>query len=528
MTFRPEILRSPRDIRGVLPFPVAIALVVLAGWILDMGFPDLDWWPLALVGAGLMMMSVRGMSFPRALLLGAIGGLSFYGIHIWWLTVYLGLVPWIGLTLLQVVFFSLGLALISLVWRYASAQWTGLAGRLVLVPALVGGAWLVREAVSNVFPWGGFAWARLAQSQSESPLAPLVAWVGTSGMSFLLAWFVAFVIALVTEKRIARDAAASLGTATLVALLVWPAWPVEEQGSLRVLAVQGNADAGLFAQYDRGDNLRDHYTVNRQLFGQDVDVVVWPENASDIDPLRYAEAAAVVSEVSREMNAPLVVGAITKDGDETFNSILLWEYDQELGIGVSRDQYDKIHPVPFAEYLPARDFFTPLAPALFAMIPRDYSFGQRDTVFDLEGIIAGVAICFDIVDDNIVWAMMDEGADIIFAPTNNADFGQTDQSVQQLAIARLRAIETARSVVNISTVGTSAIIDPRGVTLDRLPVYTEGYMLEDVPLSQTLTPATVLGRSLETTIIVFTFSGLFLAFFGPGIRQLRSERQQHA
>jgi hypothetical protein len=53
-------------------------------------------------------------------------------------------------------------------------------------------------------------------------------------------------------------------------------------------------------------------------------------------------------------------------------------------------------------------------------------------------------------------------------------------------------------------------------------------MLEDVPLSQTLTPATVLGRSLETTIILFTFSGLFLAFFGPGIRQLRRERQQHA
>jgi len=72
-------------------------------------------------------------------------------------------------------------------------------------------------------------------------------------------------------------------------------------------------------------------------------------------------------------------------------------------------------------------------------------------------------------------------------------------------------------VVNISTVGTSAIIGPRGVTLDRLPVYTEGYMLEDVPLSQTLTPATVLGRSLETTIIVFTFFRAFSSpFFGLG------------
>ena len=80
--------------------PLAIPLSVVAGWVMDMGFPDRDWWPLALVGAGLMILSVRGVSFPRALLVGAIGGFTFYGIHIWWLTVYLGLIP-----LASVVFF---------------------------------------------------------------------------------------------------------------------------------------------------------------------------------------------------------------------------------------------------------------------------------------------------------------------------------------------------------------------------------------------------------------------------------------
>jgi len=85
--------------------PLAIPLSVVAGWVMDMGFPDRDWWPLALVGAGLMILSVRGVSFPRALLVGAIGGFTFYGIHIWWLTVYLGLIPWIALVLLQVLFF---------------------------------------------------------------------------------------------------------------------------------------------------------------------------------------------------------------------------------------------------------------------------------------------------------------------------------------------------------------------------------------------------------------------------------------
>jgi apolipoprotein N-acyltransferase len=157
------------------------------------------------------------------------------------------------------------------------------------------------------------------------------------------------------------------------------------------------------------------------------------------------------------------------------------------------------------------------------MIPRDYSFGTRDTVFSVDGAVAGIAICFDIVDDEILRQIMGEGADVIFAPTNNADFGRTDQSVQQLAIARLRSIETGRSVVNISTVGTSAIMDPTGADLDRLPVYSEGFMIEDVPLSQTVTPATALGRNLETFVVSFTGAGLFVALFSHLGRRRRRE-----
>lgn len=514
-------MNSRQALVGVAPFPVSLALAVFAGWVMDLGFPDRDWWPLALVGAALMMGSVRGHSLGKALIIGAVGGLSFYGIHIWWLTVYLGLVPWSALTLMQVLFFSGGMALMAMVWRYSSSHWASVSGRLGLVPALVAGAWALRESVANVFPFGGFAWARLAQSQSESPLAPLVSWLGTSGMSFVLAYFAALVVALATEPRVLALDRGAVGVAVLTGLMVWPLWPVTSNGTLRVLAVQGNADAGLFAQYERGDNLRDHHRVTRPLYGQDVDVVVWPENASDIDPLRDPDAAAIATEVVRGMGAPLVVGTITQDGSDTYNSMLLWDFDEDLARSVVRDQYDKIHPVPFAEYLPARDFFYPLAPSLFKMIPRDYSFGQRDTVFQVAGATAGIAICFDIVNDAILWAMMEEGADIIFAPTNNADFGHTDQSVQQLAIARLRALETGRSVVNVSTVGTSAVMSPWGEDLDRLPTYEEGYMLIDVPLATHTTPATLIKRSFEWGVIGFTLAGLSVAAAGSFGRKQR-------
>ena len=162
--------------------------------------------------------------------------------------------------------------------------------------------------------------------------------------------------------------------------------------------------------------------------------------------------------------------------------------------------------MPFGEYVPAREFFVPLAPELLALIGRDYTPGTTDAVFDINGVITGINICFDIVDDALMHETVDEGAQIVFAQSNNADFGRTDESVQQLAIARVRAMELGRSVVVNSTVGTSAIILPDGSTLDQLEWFTADYMLADVPLATDVTPAFVIGQQL-----VWFLSGLALA-----------------
>lgn len=469
---------------------------------MSLAYPDPGWWPLLLPGLGSVLWALRGRSIGGGLLVGAVSGFAYYGALIEWLTVYLGIVPWLALTLAQVFFTALGGALIALAWRWIPRAWPGTAGRLVLTPLVVGGAWMVRESVSSVFPFGGFAWGRLAHSQAEGALAPIVAWTGFSALSFLIAALVALGVAGIVERRLPRAHRASMPVGFAVLLLVWPAFPVTIIGTTTIAAVQGNSNSGLFADYERGEILQDHYDATRPLFGRDdIDMLVWPENASDIDPLRNEYAATVMDVVSEQVNAPLLVGTITADGEQTFNSQLLWR----SGVGAV-DQYDKIRPVPFAEYLPAREFFYPLAPDLFDLVPRDFAFGTRDTIFDVDGVIAGIAICFDIVADDLFLQMIDEGAEVIISPTNNADFGVTDQSVQQLAIARLRAVEAGRALVNASTVGASAIIAPDGSTIVDLPRFEPGTMVADVPLSDTITPAHALGRTLEWLVIVFTLS----------------------
>jgi len=493
---------------------------------MSLGFPDAGWWPLTLIGLGLIFTTARGLTLPRSLFVGAVAGFTYYGVLITWLTVYLGIVPWLALTLAQTVLFAVGFSALTLTWRVIDARRGSLAWNVGIAPFLLASVWLVREAIASVWPWGGFAWGRLAHSQASGPGLEWFAWIGTSGVSFLLAWAVAVVVMSLGDRRMSRTGKVTLAVALSLFVSVWPGYPATISGELRVAGVQGNTDAALFASNQRGQNLMDHWAVTKDLYGEDLDVVIWPENASDLDPLRHPDAAAILDSVVVNTGAPLVVGTITREGEKTFNSVLQWEVPSNPGVGYAADQYDKIHPVPFAEYLPAREFFYPLAPDMFDLVPRDYSFGTRDTVMDVAGHRAGIAICYDIVDDQIFWQMMGEGADIIFAPTNNADFGVTDQSVQQLDIARIRAVETGRTVVNVSTVGVSAIITPDGQYRDRLEPFTADYMLENVVTTSHTTPATRLGRSLEVSLIVAGLAGVALtAWARPGALSRRARHR---
>ncbi len=491
------------------PLWLALLGAALSGPINAAAFPGRGWWPLVFIGTGLMIWSLRGRRIGEAFLVGLVGGFTFWGTHIFWLTIYLGPVPWLALAGLQTLFFAIGAILIGLAWTWIPLWWPGAGGRLGVLPVVLGALWSLRESITSVWPYGGFSWGRLAFSQSESPFGPVVAWFGISGLSFLLAWLSALLVQAIREKSTRVTTRGVVASAAFFAVLALPTWPIVATGSIRVAAVQGDSDAGLFARHTPGQTLNDHITGTVALFGAKVDLVVWPENASDLDPLTHPAAARALDFITTEMNAPLVTGTITGDGEgRTFNSLLLWE----AGKGAV-DQYDKIHPVPFAEYLPDRAFWYPFAPALFDLVPRDYSIGTRDNIFEFGGVRAGLAICFDIVDDALVAQMVDDGAQLILAPTNNADFGRSDENVQQLAIARLRAIETNRSVVQVSTVGVSAIIAPDGSTIARLPVFEPGSMVEDVPLSRVTTLATVLGTAVDLAVGGFGLTALAGAMF---------------
>ncbi|MFF1878911.1 apolipoprotein N-acyltransferase [Leifsonia sp. NPDC058230] len=493
--------------RAALPLWLALLVAAAAGPVLDAGFPDRDWWPLTFVGIGMVLLAVRGRRAGSAFLVAFVAGESFYLFHVAWTSLYLGPEPWVALSTLEALFYGLGGMLIALAYRWVPRAWPTQLGRLGLMPVIVAGLWTLREWVAGNWPYGGFSWGRVAESQSQSPFAALVAWVGISGLSFIMVWLVALIVELCFAIDLARFWRAGIAVAAVAVVLVVPAWPAPTHGTIRVAAVQGNGPAGYFDNAAPDAVLNSQIAETLKIQDENVDVVVWPEGAAQPDPTRDSDSAAILNALSRTMGAPFVVGTITYRNGEYFNTSLLWKEGQG-----AVDYYDKAHPVPFGEYVPDRSFWRQFAPSLIDLIGRDYTPGTRDNVFDVDGVKAGISICFDIVDDQLLTNMMRGGAQVIFAQTNNADFGETDENQQQLAIARLRAIEAGRSLVNISTVGSSQIIDPSGRTIASIPPFKPGHMVTDVPLGTTTTPASIDSRGVELLVSGLGLFGLIIAF----------------
>lgn len=493
--------------RPLLPLWASVLFAVAGGFVYDLGFPGAGVWWLAFVGIGLGLISLIGRSSWAAFHVGLAFGLAFYLPHVSWTSLYLGPVPWLALAILESLFVAGGAVLIALAYRWvpraSSSRWV----RLLVLPLLIAGLWCLREAATGSIPYGGFPWGRAALSQSESPFAPLVSWIGSTGLGFVMVAIVAGVIEWL-RLRGWRDLRMAIPVVALVVVaVVTPAWQTMPAGELRVASVQGNGPSGYFDERAPGDVLAAQLAATQPILEEPgIDVLLWPEGGSDVDPTRSESAARIFDSLGEQLDAPIVLNTVTTRDDLFFNTSLLWH----AGEGAV-DRFDKRNPVPFGEYIPDRGFWEPLAPDLIGLIQRGYTPGTNAPVFDLGGAVTGLAICFDVIYDDLVWEGAREGAQLYMLQTNNADFRGTDENEQQLAIARLRAIETGRSVVNISTVGTSQVIDPDGRTIDSLPAYEPGAMVTDVEMRDGLTPAVALGGLVPLVVVLGAGAGLLAA-----------------
>lgn len=471
----------------------------------DAAFPDRNLWGLAFAGVALLFLALRRDSARWNGVVGFVWGLAFFAPHLTWADYVVGRVPWAALT----VFEALYIALFGVAWTWArrgAAIWSGPALQAAAFVVL----WVAVEELRSTAPFGGFPWGRLAFSQQDSPLVRL-AWLGgapavsaaVAGVGVLLA------ICLLAARRLRVPRVLATATVAVLLVLVGLLVPLDTQaqsGQLRVGAVQGNVPTpGLDAFAQQREVLHNHALGTRALLEQvepgELDVVLWPENGTDVDPQVDAAAAAEIDGAARAVDAPMLVGTIEyPPTGGRYNTAVLWV----PGEGVVA-RYAKQHPAPFAEYIPLRNLVRPFSSAV-DLVRNDMIAGTEVGVVPLDSarlrrtVQLGDVICFEVAYDPLVRSAVRADAEVIVVQTNNASFGYTNESTQQLAMSRLRAIEHGRATVQISTVGVSAVIAPNGAVSHRTELFTAAQIVATLPLRTSLTPATVIGGYLAWAV----------------------------
>ncbi len=505
-------------VRSARRLPWRTLLAAAGGLAMVLAFPGYGLAPLAVLGPAALALSVRGTSTRGGAWLGLVLGLAFFVPLLSWTGIYVGAFPWLALA----VFEALHLALLG-----AATAWTS---RLRWWPLWAAALWVADEALRGRLVLGGFPWGRLGFSQTDGPLLALAAYGGVPLVSFAVALIgtllAAAVLALARVLRAAgpqrRTAARPLAVALagavavpLVGALAWlplPGSSLTEGGPTSTVAViQGNVPrAGLDFNAQRRAVLDNH--VQRTLDLADAvrageqpqpDLVLWPENSSDIDPYRNVDAARQIDRAARAIDAPILVGAIVQGpGRFISNTAIVWDPDAGPG-----DTYVKRHPVPLGEYVPARGFFRLFSADVDRVT--DQHAGDEPGLLDLGGTTVGNLICFEVVYDGLVADVADAG--MLVVQTNNATFGYTAESEQQLAMSRLRAVEHGRSVAVAATSGISAIVAPDGTVVRSSDLFTPDVFVEEIAQRDSRSIAGRLGAGPEWLLTALGVAALVSA-----------------
>ncbi|MEB3048467.1 apolipoprotein N-acyltransferase [Mycolicibacter sp. MYC123] len=512
-----------------------LAATVVAGMLLRASFPPLNWWWAAILAIGLLSWVLR---HPVTTIAGGFGygllcGLAFYLPLLPWVGGLVGPLPWLMLTLMC--------ALFPAVFGAAAVVVRDLAGWPVWFALL----WTALEWAKSVLPFGGFPWGVIGYGQTEGPLLPLVALGGVPLLSTAVALAGCAGAALISEiVRWLRDDSQHAESAApppavllpglcicailLATVLMWPGVRRSGAGAgddptITVAAVQGNVPRlGLDFNAQRRQVLDYHVRETLRL-AEDVAAgrapqplfVIWPENASDIDPVANADAGQQITLAAQAIDAPILVGTVrsapgwTRDNPVATNSVLVW--DPVTGPG---DSHDKRIVQPFGEYLPWRDFFRHLSS--YADRAGYFVPGHGDGVVHVAGVPVGVATCWEVIFDRAARQSVLAGARLLTVPSNNATFDAT-MSEQQLAFAKVRAVEHDRYVVVAGTTGISAMIAPDGRELARTGFFEPAYLDAHVRLKSSLTPATRWGPLLQWMLLGAAVAGLMAAIRQNGV-----------
>jgi apolipoprotein N-acyltransferase len=492
-----------------------LLLALLSGFMLTASFPPSPFYFLAWFALVPLLKSLENETPMAALRLGFAAGLAHTLTLIYWVIIVMGhyghlpLPASVSILILFSLYLSIYPALFA--WGYS------LIGKSLLGSFKTAGLWVALEYVrANILT--GFPWCLLGHTQYMNLEAIQVAdLVGAYGTSFVIVLSSALIYGLLLEQNLGRwKLEAPLVLLTLALTLGYGFYRMSDsrphQGSVRVAIAQGNIDQSIKwnpAYQEKTIQIYRALTLQSQPFGPDL--VVWPETAvplffQDGEPL-----ARSVLHTAREAGAHVVFGSPAykreKGSVSFFNRAYLASPNAEI-IG----SYDKVHLVPFGEYVPMKRFLTFVQRLVVAA--GDFLPGDKVAPLKFPKAPAGVLICFESIFPELGRAMTKNGATLLVNLTNDAWYGMSSAPFQHFSMAVFRAVENRRPVVRAANTGISAFILPNGKIAEQSGLFTEALLTKEIPLPASgLTLYTRYGDFFAVALTVISAVNILFAYW---------------
>lgn len=419
-----------------------------AGVLVALSIPPWGWWPLAFVGLWLLARATDGEPARTRWWRGLAFGVGMFAPGLWWMG----------------EFHAFGAVLVvALEAAFVGAAVAVAPGRTALPAALV-----LAEATRNTVPFGGLPMAGIPLGQVAGPLAP----TARLGGQLLILWLVAVVAA---KPRVRTG----LAVVAVVAVAVVAPDGGSPTDRIDVAVVQGGGPRGFRAVDTDPSDVFDAHVAATGLVRRPVDLVLWPEDVVDLpDRVERTPEGNTLSAIASSLGTTLVAGVVEDVGRTRFNNAAVaWGPEGRI-----HDRYDKVHRVPFGEYIPGRSLIDKVAD--LSVIPRDAVPGKGVGRLDTPVGPLGVVISFEVFFADRAREAVTAGGRLLLVPTNAASYSTSQVPTTEVAAARLRAIETGRDLVQAAPTGYGAVIDNRGrvrarTTLGRRQVVHETVALRD-------------------------------------------------
>ena len=443
----------------------------LAGVLFSFSFEPLGFWFLAPIAYAIFLRICQNGDhlYRRAFLFG----FTSSAITLWWAGKYVGLLPLFFLALLHGLFYLP----IGLIGRYTK-------NILWFIPVL-----LIIEEIRALFPFGGFSWMRIAFSQADAPYASVIS---LGGALFLSAWVLAISYMMI---RMRKRFVLPFALVILLPLLLNNSY--SSQDRISFVGIQGNTPSVGLTFNDRAEAVFNlHVDQTKKLLPASSDVVIWPENAIDVDPFVNARVRSELESLTAWLEMPLIAGAVTRQSGQLENASIMYNKSGEV---VS--YYSKQYLTPFGEYIPLRSIARLVSPYVDGVV--DFEIGDKVERHEVNTLSLSPVICYELLSDSLV-RNASESSDALVVQTNSATFARTSESAQQLNITRLRALENAREIVSVSTIGISAHIDINGRVLSQTDENNAATLTGDLQSNSSITLAHRLGGFAPLLLIVFS------------------------